>query len=230
MAGLQSIIDISNSLEINRRKMVGIQYARNELPRVSETPTYNPWKLTVSVPSSLRYNEARQILESLDTLDRRTPETVTFSNNPNMSWMFAYQGDLTLSQRSQVFYSSFTGNQLVLDVSGVSAPSNALIFKQGDFLQMYGFPYPFTSTTNVYRGSGSTVTVTTHRPNIFSTNPTPGTGLNFGNSVAFRVFCPNMPVYRLNVGAAKSFNGVLINNAVIEFADNFRLYEYVASA
>lgn len=226
---LQSIINISNSLEINRRKLIGIQYARNELPRVSVTPTFNPWKLTVSVPNSLRYNEARAILEELDKLDRVTPETITFSDNSNLSWMFAYQGQLNTIQRSNITVQSFIGNQLVLNVSAVSASSGTIVLAKGDFVQIQGSEYPFTSTTNVTRGSGATVTVTTHRPNII-TDSVVGYGLNWGNDVQFLMFCPNMPTYTLVPGGYSVVNGVAVNNALISFNDDFQLYEYVASA
>lgn len=228
---LQSIINISNSLTIDRRRMVGIQFARNELPRVSETPTFNPWKFEVSVPSSLRYNEARQILESLDRIDRTTPEDISFSDS-TINWMFAYQGTLTPTQRSQVTFSSFTNNQLVLDVSQVvGATIGSIVVQEGDFIQIQGYPFPFTSRTEVLRGSGSTVTVTTHRPNIFSTNPTVGTQLNWGNDVIFKMFCQNMPTYKLIPGGAViSKSGVISNNALIEWGDNFKLFEWVAGA
>lgn len=204
--------------------------ARNELPRISETPTYNPWKLTVTVPNRLRYSEARGILEDLDRIDRRLPEVITFGDNPNCSWMFAYQGELTALQRSAVTYQSFSGNQLILNVSGVTANSDTVVLAKGDIIQVAGFPYPFTSTTTVTRGSGTTVLVTTHRPNIFSTQPVSGTNILFGNDVSFRVFCPNMPTYKLIPGGAIVRNGVIINNAVIEFSDNFIFYEQVALA
>jgi len=207
-----------------------VQYARNELPRISETPTYNPWKLTVSVPARLRYSEVRGVLEDLDRIDRRLPEVITFSNNPGCSWMFAYQGELSVAQRNAVTYQSFAGNQLILNVSGITAPSDTIVLAKGDIIQVAGFPYPFTSTSTVTRGSGTTVLVTTHRPNIFSTQPTTGTNIIFGNDVSFRVFCPNMPTYKLVPGGAIVRNGVIINNARIEFSDNFILYEQVALA
>lgn len=228
---LQSIINISNGLEINRRRLLGVQYTRNELPRVSETPTFNPWKLTVTTPNSLRYNDARHILEALDLQDRRTPSLITFSNNPNLSWMFRYLGEATTAQRNTITFNSFTGNQLLLNVSSISTLSSGLlIFKAGDIFQVEGFPYPFTSTTDVTRGLGDTITVTTHRPNIFSTQPTSGTGINFGNDVVFNVFCPNMPTYKLIPGGYQRVGGVTLNNAYIEFSSEFLMYEYVASA
>jgi hypothetical protein len=122
------------------------------------------------------------------------------------------------------------GNQLVLNVSGVTgATSTSVVLEQGDFLQVQGYPYPFTSTTRVLKGTGPTVVVTTHRPNIFRTQPTNGTYINFGNSVVFRLFCPNMPTYKLIPGGSKYLNGSLINNAYVQFSDNFVLHEWVAS-
>ena len=112
---IQSIIDRCNSLQMNRRKLVGIQYSRNEIPRVSETPTKNPWKFTISMPTSLRYSDARSIIESLDQLDRRSSEIITFNNNSNMNWIFRYQGNVGLSQIQAMKVSSFIGNQLILD-------------------------------------------------------------------------------------------------------------------
>jgi len=52
MAGLQTIIDNCNGMQINRRKVVGIQITRNEIPRVSTTPTKNPWKFSLDMTSS----------------------------------------------------------------------------------------------------------------------------------------------------------------------------------
>lgn len=233
---LQAIINISNSLNIDRRKTVGIQYARNELARVSETPTFNPWKLTVGVPGSMRYSEVREILEELDNLDRIDPSVITFSNSPGLSWMLGYQGDLTTSQRNNVVVQSFVGNQLVLNVSGVSAGSNSVVLKKGDFIQILSgspnnpsFAFPFTSTSTVTRGVGSTITVTTHRPNIL-TNSVVGLPLNWGNDVRFNVFCPNMPTYTLTPGGYKKVGNTVVNNALIEFTNDFQLYEYVGSA
>ena len=95
MAGLQTIIDKCNGLNINRRNVVGIQITRNEIPRTSFTPTKNPWRFTLDMPNSIRYSEGRALMEDLDRLDRYLPETITFSNNPKFSWMFDYQGAMT---------------------------------------------------------------------------------------------------------------------------------------
>ena len=77
MAGLQTIVNYSNGLQIDRRNVVGIQFTRNEVPRVSLTPTYNPWRFNVDMPNKFRYAEARDLMEAIDHLDRYTPEIIT---------------------------------------------------------------------------------------------------------------------------------------------------------
>ena len=232
MAGLQTILNFSNSLEINRRKMVGIQYTRNEIPRVSATPTLNPWRMTLEVPSRFKYYQARDLMEALDTLDRITPEVITFSNLPALNWIFRYQGAMTTGQLNTITVTSFTGNQLTLNVSGITAASTAVIFEPNDLIQIGSlseYPYPFTSTTQVLRGSGSTVVVTTNRPNILTGTLT-GEGIIVGNNCQFNMFCPNMPTYILKPGGQAMSGSTLINNAYLEFSDAFELYEWVGDA
>lgn len=232
MAGLQTIIDSSNGLAIDRRKVVGIQYTRNEIPRVSQTPTLNPWKFTVDMPSRFRYSEARSLMESLDTLDRTTPEVITFSNNSAFSWMFKYQGVMSAGQLATITVASFIGNQLVLNVSGITASPTAVIFQPNDLIQIGSlneYPYPFTSTTQILRGSGTTVTVTTSRPNILTGTLT-GEGIIVGNGCQFNMFCPNMPTYKLTVGGYVGNGVTATNNALIEWSDSFMLYEFVGDA
>lgn len=231
MAGLQTIVDSSNGLVIDRRKVVGIQYTRNEIPRVSQTPTKNPWKFTLDMPSRFRYSEARSLMEQLDTLDRITPQVITFSNNSAFSWMFKYQGAMTAGQIVAVTVQSFVGDQLVL--TGLpTVASTAVLFQPNDLIQIGGLgehPYPFTSTTQVLRGSGSTVTVTTSRPNIITGSLT-GEGIIVGNDCQFNMFCPNMPTYKLTVGGYVGNGTTTTNNALIEWSDSFQLYEFTGDA
>lgn len=228
MAGLQTIINNASSLTIDRRKVVGLQITRNEIPRVSLTPTRQPWRMVLEMPASLRYYNNRDLLEALDTMDRVSPEIVTFSNNSCLSWIFAYQGQLSAANRSPIRVQSFVGNQLVLtNLPGVA--STTVMFEPNDLIQLGNYPYPFTSTTRVTRGLGNTVTVTTNRPNILSVNVV-NLGITVGNDCDFYMFCPNMPTYKLKPGGYVGRNGTTINNALIEFNDNFTLYEYVGTA
>ena len=57
-----------------------------------------------------------------------------------------------------------------------------------------------------------------------------GDGITVGNSCDFYMFCPNMPTYKLIPGGYMKANGVVQNNALIEFSDSFQLYEWVGTA
>jgi hypothetical protein len=228
MAGLQTIIDKCNGLTIDRRKVVGIQITRNEIPRTSLTPTTQPWRFVLEMPSSLYYYNNRNLLEALDTLDRYQPELVTFSNNPCLSWIFRYQGTMSSAMISNITVSSFVGNQLVLQNLPV-VPSSRVLFEPNDLIQIGAYTYPFTSTTQILRGTGSTVTITTNRPNIIS-SAVAGAGITVGNDCEFNMFCPNMPTYKLIPGGYVRSNGSTLNNALIEFSDAFTLYEWTGTA
>jgi hypothetical protein len=232
MAGLQTILNYCNGIDIDRRKVVGIQFTRNEIPRVSQTPTKNPWKFTLDMTNRFRYSQARDLMEALDTLDRITPEVVTFSNLASLNWIFRYQGVMTSGQLNTITVTSFVGDQLTLNVSGITAASSAVIFQPNDLIQIGSagvHPYPFTSTTQVLRGSGSTVVVTTNRPNILTGTLT-GLGIIVGNSCQFNMFCPNMPTYKLIPGGYVGNGTTTTNNALLEFSDSFTLYEFVGDA
>jgi hypothetical protein len=227
--GLQTIIDNANAMTINRRKVVGVQITRNEIPRTSLTPTRQPWRFTLTMPNSLRYYNNRDLLEALDTIDRYTPQTITFSNNSCLSWIFRYQGQMNQTQINQLTVQTFIGNQLVL--TGLpTVGSNTILFAPNDLIQIGSNIYPFTSTTTVTRGTTGTVTVTTNRPNII-TNTVVGDGLTVGNDCTFNMFCPNMPTYKLIPGGFVPGSGsTTLNNALIEFSDDFDLYEWVGTA
>ena len=222
---LQTIINNSTGISIDRRKMVGIQYTRNQQSRTSATPTLNPWRFSIELPTQLKYGDSRSLLESIDSLDRIYNEEISFGNVPCMSWIFRYQGAMTVAQRNQLRVQSFVGNQLIL-TNLPALTSSRVMFEPNDLIQIGNYPYPFTSTTRVLRGTGSTVTVTTHRPNII-TNSVDNLGITVGSSCKFNMFCPNMPTYKLFPGGT-TYNaaGEMTGNARIEWSSEFELYEY----
>lgn len=228
MAGLQTIINKASAMTIDRRKVVGVQITRNEIPRTSLTPTKQPWRFVLTMPNSLRYYNNRDVLEELDRIDRYQPQIVTFSDNDCLSWIFRYQGSMNTGQINNLIVNSFVGNQLVL--GGLPAiASTRVLFEPNDLIQIGAHTYPFTSTTRVTRGTGATVTITTNRPNIISTAVV-GDGITVGNQCEFNMFCPNMPTYKLIPGGYVKSGTTTINNALIEFSDDFTLYEWVGTA
>ena len=170
-------------------------------------------------------------MEALDTLDRITPEVITFSNLSQLNWIFRYRGAMSSGQISAITVSSFVSDQLILtNLPSVSA--GTVLFEPNDLIQIGSLgshPYPFTSTTQVLRGSGATVTVTTNRPNIITASVV-GNGIIVGNNCQFNMFCPNMPTYKLTPGGYQLSNNTVVGNAVIEFSDSFQLFEFVGTA
>jgi hypothetical protein len=243
--GLQTIIDLAESIQFDRRNVVGIQYTRSEIPIVSETPTRNAWKINVTIKASMPYNgtvrvngadlSVRELLENIDDLDRRKPDLITFSNNPGLAYIGAYRGQLSQAQLNNLTVISFNGDVLVLSGLPTTAsfqPTN-YCFKSGDFIQIgtgTTYPYPFTIVGDVQRGTGDTITVRTHRPNFIRSNIV-GQNITVGNKVYFKVLCTNMPVYTLQPGATlRDANGFITNNAYIEWSDTFKLYEWTGEA
>jgi hypothetical protein len=216
---IQNLINVASSLEINRRKVVSQQMTRSDVVKVGETPTRNPWKMTVGLSVVKPYATARALMESVDYYDRAIYQDITFSNNPKLSYMFAYQGDLNLAQRNNLRVSSFSGNQLVLTGLPTGNASNNIV-KAGDIFTINSLPYPFTSVNDVQRGNDVTVTITTNRPNFLTSNLSNGT-LQFGNVVSFRMIAASMPVYKLIPGGG---------SALVQFTGDLQLVEYTGDA
>jgi hypothetical protein len=224
---LQTVFNKASAITINRRKMVGIQYTRSQIPKTSLTPTKNPWRFTITLPG-MAWNTARPLIEVLDSLDRYLPETIQVGQNSNFAWLYAYQGAMSLFERSSLLISSFNGNQMTL-TNLPSLASSAVLFARGDFIQVQGHPFPFTVVNDVLRGTDSTVTLTTHRPNILTDNVT-GLGIVAGADCQIRVFCPDLPTYNLKPGAQSVVNGKLVNNAIVEWDAGLTFYEYLGDA
>jgi len=171
----------------------------------------------------LEYSQYRGLIEDIDRLDSRYPEVVSFSANPNLSYMFAYQGEMTPQEVSAVTVVGYTGTNLILN-NLPSIGSSGVLFAKGDFIQIGSqdpndsnfYPYPVTAQYDVLRGGGSTVTVPVHRPN-FTNLSLAGQHISVGNAVQFKVFVKKMPLYKMNPGGS---------TALVSWSGPFPLYEW----
>lgn len=226
---LQTVINMSNSIRIDRRKVIGIQTTRSQLMRIGETPTYSPWRFTVTVPDGV-YADSRTLVETLDNMDRAVSEVISFGAIASMSWLFRYQGEYEMVDLEDITVSTFVGNQLVLDISALSSRvAGKVIFKKGDLISIFGYPYPFTFTSDIITPvSGvDTLTCVMHRPCVIDpTVDLAGTGIEVGPNAKFRLLCVNMPAYILTPGAYRSSNSVTTNNAILSFDGEFELVEH----
>ena len=240
MPGLQEVINRASSIQVNRRKVVGVQITRNEIPRTSLIPTRQPWQFTVEIPTAYKWYNNRSWIESLDYIDRYTPQTITFANTC-LDWMFAYQGQFSTVELLVLTVASFNGT--VLRLSGVPVKTGSFVcFNQNDLIQIGANPYPFTVVGPYNPSTGATTLgpvtyntnvggdlyITMNRPNFI--NNVVGSGITVGANCTFNVFCPNMPTYKLVPGGYVGTNGTTVNNAYVEFSDAFNLYEWVGGA
>jgi hypothetical protein len=149
---------------------------------------------TVKPHAYLYYPQVRDVIQTIDNLDRQNAATITF-NTTNLQWFTEYKGGLSSAQASALTLASLpAGNATVIAIGNLpSVGSGTVVFEAGDFIQLGNYPYKIT--TQVLRGSGSTVNATLHRPIIGT--PTVGTLTAVGTSCTFSVVAEVCPTYTL---------------------------------
>jgi hypothetical protein len=92
--------------------------------------------------------------------------------------------------------------------SATYVTSSTVLFGVGDLIQPANSRYPYTITTAVSRGSGSTVTVNLHRNVITSEGITyAGAAIKVGNSCTWRVIISGLPTYTLTPNRLVQYTG-----------------------
>lgn len=190
----QTIFEIQQSMTVNNRRTVGQQVSRSGQVRVAQYLTSVPWVFTVTPHAYLPYATSRDIIQTIDNLDRQLPETITF-NSANLSWFTKYQGSLTEAQANALTLAAVPpANSQTITVGNLpSIASTRVIFAAGDFIQIGNYTYKVTQ--EVLRGVDITVSVNIHRPVIGS--PSIGTLAGVGNTCEFTVLAERCPTYTL---------------------------------
>ena len=198
----QTIFEIQQSMTVQNRRTVGQQVSRSGQVRVAQYLTSVPWVFTVQPHSYLYYPQVRNVIQTIDNLDRQIPEVISFASS-NLSWFTAYQGDLSPSQVTNLSLDATPAPNTQIIVVGnlPSISSSALVFKGGDFLQMGLYTYKVTQ--DVYRGFSSTVQVPLHRPVIGT--PSQGLLTAVGSACTFYVLAESCPTYTLNPAPQGAF-------------------------
>lgn len=202
MSGFQTIFEIQQSMSVNNRRTVGQQYSRSGQVRVAQYLTSVPWVFTVVPHNYLPYATSRDIIQTIDNLDRQLPETITF-NSANLGWFTDYQGDLTTAQANALTLAAIPAeNSQIISVGNLpSVASTKAVFKAGDFLQIGNYSYKVTA--DVLRGLDSVVSVSLHRPVIGTV--TIGTLAGVGNACEFTVLAEKCPTYTLTPAPGGAF-------------------------
>ena len=217
---IQTIIDNAVTITFDRRKVVGQTVSRSGIVKIGSIASKVPWVMSIEMHPGLQYSTNRALTEEIDRLDRVFTETINIGNtNPQLSYITQYQGDFTSTQISQMEFFQANVLQLTFDMANVvgDVPSD-VVFRKGDFISLEGgYKYPYTVTSDVVRGSTSTVTVPINRPYIpqAAFGPT-GKAPVVGSDVTWEMVMTKKPSYAVVPYDRLEFNGVFELVEVVE--------------
>lgn len=214
---LQTIIDNTTYLTINKRKGAGVTVSRSGHIKTS-VQQGSLYRFTVGAPQGLKYSDNRGLLESLDTLDITQESNVDIGDtNNNLSYLTEIKGTISSpGTGAGLVMVGHSGSELYINFSG--ATGSGTILKKGDFIQPLGntstYRYPYQITSDVSATTSANVTVSVHRPVLTQDGValTSG-GVRLGEDCRFHLICANMPTYSV------------VPHDIIEFTDDFELIE-----
>lgn len=160
MADLNDILAISESVGINDQKFVGQLLSRNQRISTSELLTVQPFMFTMKPMQYLRYSENRALLSALRVADRATEQYLNFGTTGWNNYI-KYQGDMSSGAIASCQWQTASADKTLVLGNLPSISSSAYIVRTGDFCQVGRYAY--IATSNVLRGSGSTVNIPVHR-------------------------------------------------------------------
>jgi hypothetical protein len=223
---LNTILAISESVGINDQRFVGQMLSRNQRISTSEILTVVPFAFTMKPMNYLLYSENRNLLADLRYYDKSLTQYLNFGTTGWINYI-EYQSDMTSGQISACQWQTASANKTLVLGSLPSISSSAYIVRKGDFCQV-GL-YSYIATSDVQRGSGSTVNIPVHRT-LLTTVTSPiaavigqyGTTVSMGGSsytgTTFPVILREYPTYSLMPITDDSF---------IQWSGNFVAFEAV---
>jgi hypothetical protein len=215
---LQTIIDNAVSIEFVRRKLAGQSLSRSGLIKIASVANNMPWQFIVEPRPGMKYADHRELTEEIDRLDRVFIEVVDIGNtNPKLEYITSYQGTLSGTELSTITVASANALTITLNVAGFTGGTK-VVFEPGDFIQLGGnYKYPYTVTSRVLRGSGSTVEVPINRPFIDQAGYTEvGASIIVGKFVTWQMVMTKKPSYRVIPGGFLEWSDVFELAEVIE--------------
>ena len=223
---LTNILAVSESVGINDQRFIGQVLSRNQRISTSEIVTVVPFQFEMKPMDYLRYSQNRSLLNSLRIPDKSLTQYLNFGATGWVNYI-EYQGDLTSVQIAACQWQTSSANKNLVLGSLPSVSASAYIVRAGDFCQV-GL-YTYIATSDVLRGSGSTVNIPVHR-NLLSTVVSPinavigqyGTTVSMGGSsytgVTFPVILRGYPTYTLIP---------ITNDSYIKWDGSFNAFEAV---
>jgi len=223
---LQTILSICEQVGINDQRFVGQTVSRNQKITTSEILTVVPFAFELTPMNYLLYSQNRTTLNSLRIPDKSLPQYLNFGQTGWLNYI-KYQGQMTSVQIAACQWQTSSANKTLVLGSLPSVDPSTYLFRIGDFVQVGLYSYIVTS--DVVRGSGSTVNVPVHR-NLMATLTSTvacvagefGTTVSMGGTnytgVTFPVVLREYPTYTLVP---------MTNDSYIRWNGTFKAFEIV---
>ena len=112
---IQNIINRSQSIEIDRRKITAQTLSRSQRIKTIERDSSQPWRFKVTPPGQLDWATSRGFIEVIDMNDRFTEYEISLNDASGMTYITEYQGDLNATQLSSMVVSTTTTATLTLN-------------------------------------------------------------------------------------------------------------------
>jgi hypothetical protein len=223
---LQNILIISESIGINDQRFVGQTVSRNQKIFTSEQLTVVPFAFEMRPMNYLLYSQNRGVLNQLRIKDKALEQYLNFGSTGWLNYI-KYQGDMTGPQAAACQWQTASANKVLVLGNLPSISSTAYIVRAGDFVQVDRYSY--IATSDVQRGTGSTVNIPVHRnlinPLLTVSNAVIGqygTTVSMGGStytgITFPVILRGYPTYTLVP---------MTNDSFIQWSGSFSAFESV---
>ncbi len=191
---IQTIIDNATFITVDKRKVASQIITRSGRVKTAEVTNAVPYRFTVGMHEALLYEDNRDLLEDLDSLDVITEEQVDIgSTNSALAYITELKGS---GFTGTVTVTSASASSIVLDTT--LASGSGTVLKKGDFIQLdTNYRYPYQVTADV-TWNATSVTVPIHRNFIEQSGYTvSGKGILLGTDVTWRVKMVNKPTYSI---------------------------------
>lgn len=192
----QTIINSAQSIEFNRRRVVGQSISRSQRIKTAERVSAQPFVLTVTPQARFRWSDTRSAVEMIQNFDRNDECVIQIGSVSSLNFINAYQGQLSSAQLAALTITNATNTSIT--IGGLpSISSSTVMFKAGDWIQPTDSRYPYIVTGEIQRGTGSVITATTHRPIITSEGISLTGSLKIGTDTTLVVIASQFPTYSI---------------------------------
>jgi hypothetical protein len=191
----QYVFDNAESISFNRRAVTAQTISRNNTVRTVSRGG-QVWRFDVKLPDGIRWSDAREYIEAIDSADRYTTGTVQINNPGYNTWLLPYRG--TAANPAGIVANWTQGATTITLESGQAAAG--LNFARGDVIQL-GTGRVYSVTADV---PFNVNTVPVNRAVIDGTNS--GT-LKVGPAVTWSVVCTELPQWTIFARDQVSWSG-----------------------